>query len=79
VTLSKPLAQRFEANFLEALEPALDSLAKYPFKLAVDAGADIVLCGRVSDASPEIGAAGWWYGWQMDELENSPTASLPDI
>jgi hypothetical protein len=37
-------------------------------------GADIVICGRVSDASPVIGAAVWWHGWgreRLDELANS--------
>ncbi|KJX93837.1 DUF1446 domain-containing protein [Zymoseptoria brevis] len=37
-------------------------------------GADIVVCGRVSDASPVIGAAVWWHGWdrdQLDELANT--------
>ena len=31
---------------------------------AFAAGADIVVCGRVSDASPVIGAAYWWHGWK---------------
>ncbi|KAK5690728.1 hypothetical protein LTR17_025853, partial [Elasticomyces elasticus] len=31
-------------------------------------GADIVVCGRVSDASPVIGAAYWWHGWKRDQL-----------
>lgn len=29
-------------------------------------GTDIahqVLCGRVADASPAVGAAAWWHGW----------------
>ncbi|TKA65718.1 hypothetical protein B0A49_10219 [Cryomyces minteri] len=37
-------------------------------------GADIVVCGRVSDASPVIGAAYWWHNWQrsnLDELANA--------
>ncbi|KAK1056125.1 hypothetical protein LTR74_015157 [Friedmanniomyces endolithicus] len=29
-------------------------------------GADIVICGRVSDASPVIGAAYWWHNWNRD-------------
>ncbi|OGM49836.1 hypothetical protein ABOM_001486 [Aspergillus bombycis] len=33
---------------------------------ALDSGADIVICGRVTDASPVIGAAAWWYRWQRD-------------
>jgi hypothetical protein len=27
-------------------------------------GADIIICGRVADASPVIGAACYWYGWK---------------
>lgn len=37
-------------------------------------GADIVICGRVADASPVIGAAAWWHGWtaeNYDELARS--------
>ncbi|KAF2217291.1 hypothetical protein CERZMDRAFT_109051 [Cercospora zeae-maydis SCOH1-5] len=35
---------------------------------AFSKGADIVVCGRVSDASPVIGAAYWWHGWTRDML-----------
>ncbi|KAI1607946.1 hypothetical protein EDD36DRAFT_483399 [Exophiala viscosa] len=40
-------------------------------------GADIVICGRVSDASPVIGAAQWWHGWSdtsYDELAGALVA-----
>jgi hypothetical protein len=30
---------------------------------ALSAGADIVVCGRVTDTSPVMGAAAWWHGW----------------
>lgn len=49
---------------------------------ALDHGADIVICGRVADASPVIAAAQWWWGWkesQYDELAGEscrPTGSL---
>ncbi|KAK9470399.1 uncharacterized protein V1510DRAFT_423161 [Dipodascopsis tothii] len=33
---------------------------------ALTAGADIVICGRVTDASPVIGLAAWWHGWDLD-------------
>lgn len=33
---------------------------------ALNAGADIILCGRVTDASPVIGAAAWWHQWPRD-------------
>ncbi|WPH04395.1 Hypothetical protein R9X50_00728600 [Acrodontium crateriforme] len=42
--------------------------------IAFHQGADIVICGRVSDASPVIGAAMWWHNWkrtQLDELANA--------
>jgi hypothetical protein len=34
---------------------------------ALNHGADIVLCGRVADASPTIGCAAHYFGWQQDE------------
>ncbi|KAJ9244295.1 hypothetical protein DTO169E5_1900 [Paecilomyces variotii] len=30
-------------------------------------GADIVICGRVADASLAVGAANWWHGWTRDQ------------
>ncbi|KAH8833688.1 DUF1446 domain protein [Flagelloscypha sp. PMI_526] len=67
-----------------------DSLGAWPFKplyaqaylggfgiaSAFAEGADIVVCGRVSDASPVIGAAAWWHGWwdktkHQDQLANA--------
>ncbi|PPJ54771.1 hypothetical protein CBER1_04059 [Cercospora berteroae] len=35
----------------------------------LDEGADIVICGRVSDASPVIGAASWWHQWKHDDFD----------
>lgn len=39
---------------------------------ALEAGADIILCGRVSDASACVAASMWWHGWtrekNLDEL-----------
>lgn len=43
---------------------------------AFSAGADIVLCGRVSDASPVVGAAYWWHGWQRDDLDKLANAFI---
>lgn len=36
---------------------------------ALDAGADIVVTGRVSDASLTVGPAAWWHGWERDEWD----------
>lgn len=41
---------------------------------AFEMGADIVVCGRVSDASPCIGAAVWWHGWRRDQLDELANA-----
>lgn len=41
---------------------------------ALEKGADIVLCGRVSDASPLIGAAYWWHKWQQSDLDKLANA-----
>jgi hypothetical protein len=59
-----------------------ESLSSWPFKplyaqaylgglgiaAALKKGADIVICGRVSDASLVIGAAAWWHGWDRTHL-----------
>lgn len=37
-------------------------------------GADIVICGRVSDASPVIGAAYWWHNWTRSHLDKLANA-----
>ncbi|EME41925.1 hypothetical protein DOTSEDRAFT_82075 [Dothistroma septosporum NZE10] len=36
---------------------------------AFEADADIVLCGRVADASPIVGAAAWWHSWQRTDYD----------
>ncbi|KAH8885933.1 duf1446 domain-containing protein [Thozetella sp. PMI_491] len=33
---------------------------------ALREGADIVICGRVTDASPVIALAAWWHNWSYD-------------
>jgi hypothetical protein len=36
---------------------------------ALKDGADIVICGRVADASPVIGAAIWWHQWGKEDFQ----------
>jgi hypothetical protein len=36
---------------------------------ALDAGADIVICPRVTDASLVTGPAAWWHGWRRDDWD----------
>lgn len=36
---------------------------------ALNDGADIVVCGRVADASPVMGLAAWWHGWAETDYD----------
>ncbi|KIW00025.1 uncharacterized protein PV09_08377 [Verruconis gallopava] len=36
--------------------------------------ADIVICGRVADAAPAIGAAAWWHKWTPEMFDKLPGA-----
>ncbi|GBD22636.1 hypothetical protein HRbin29_00274 [bacterium HR29] len=36
---------------------------------ALESGADIVICPRVTDASLVVGPAAWWYGWKRDDWD----------
>jgi hypothetical protein len=36
---------------------------------ALSAGADIVICPRVTDASLVTGPAAWWHGWARDDFD----------
>ncbi|KAK5705981.1 hypothetical protein LTR17_021192 [Elasticomyces elasticus] len=42
----------------------------------LEEGADIIICGRVADASPVIGAAWWWYGWSDTDYDRLAGAFL---
>ncbi|MEZ5184700.1 MAG: acyclic terpene utilization AtuA family protein [Candidatus Nanopelagicales bacterium] len=37
---------------------------------ALQAGADVVVTGRVTDAALVIGPAAWWHGWDLDSAED---------
>ena len=36
---------------------------------ALRAGADVVVCPRVTDASLVVGPAAWWHGWRRDDWD----------
>jgi hypothetical protein len=36
---------------------------------ALGAGADVVVTGRVTDASLVVGPAAWWHGWAVDDWD----------
>ncbi|KAJ7140973.1 hypothetical protein C8R44DRAFT_239640 [Mycena epipterygia] len=78
--LSTVLERADSEPFLNAYTK--ETLSSWPFKplyaqaylgglgiaTAFAKGADIVICGRVSDASLVIGAAAWWHGWDRTRL-----------
>jgi hypothetical protein len=43
---------------------------------ALQAGADIVVCPRVTDASLVTGPAAWWHDWQRDDYDQLAGALL---
>ena len=44
-------------------------LGGFGIAAALAAGADLVVTGRVADASLVSGAAAWWWGWSRDDLD----------
>jgi hypothetical protein len=44
-------------------------LGGWPIATALAAGADVVVTGRVTDASLVVGPAAWWHGWTPDHLD----------
>ncbi|RSL74117.1 hypothetical protein CEP53_000441 [Fusarium sp. AF-6] len=36
---------------------------------ALNAGAQIVICGRCCDASPPMALAAWWHGWRLTDWD----------
>lgn len=62
------------ASFMNAVEkkPIITANAYLGYraiKKGLDEGADVVICGRVADASPVIGAAAWWFGWSETDYD----------
>ncbi len=52
-------------------------LGAFGISRALAAGADVVVTGRVTDASLVVGPAAWWHGWspgQYDELAGAVVA-----
>jgi hypothetical protein len=43
---------------------------------ALAEGADVVVCGRVTDASLTVGPAAWWHGWNRDDWDQLAGALL---
>ncbi|MGI5129618.1 acyclic terpene utilization AtuA family protein [Pseudonocardia sp. CA-107938] len=62
---------------LAAITPAVDSkpvsanayLGAWGIAEALGAGADVVVTGRVTDASLVVGPAAWWHGWSREDFD----------
>ncbi|KAI4848261.1 DUF1446-domain-containing protein [Aureobasidium sp. EXF-8845] len=63
--------EQFLKNWDPELEPSCAAayIGAWGIVAALKEGADIVICGRVTDASPVIGAAAWWYGWSEQAFD----------
>ena len=60
-------------NFADTGLPALAAnayLGGRGITAALDAGADVVITGRVTDAALVIGPSAWWHGWDYDNAED---------
>jgi hypothetical protein len=44
-------------------------LGGWPVVAALRSGADVVVTGRVTDASLVVGPAAWWHGWRVDDYD----------
>ncbi len=44
-------------------------LGGWGISAALEAGADVVVCPRVTDASLVTGPAAWWHGWRQDDWD----------
>jgi hypothetical protein len=44
-------------------------LGGFGISAALDGGADVVVTGRVADASLVTGVAAWWWGWDRQDLD----------
>lgn len=44
-------------------------LGAWPIVSALEAGADIVICPRVADASLVVGPSAWHFGWRPDDFD----------
>jgi hypothetical protein len=44
-------------------------LGGWPIVTALQSGADVVVTGRVTDASLVVGPAAWWHGWGVEDYD----------
>jgi hypothetical protein len=63
------LTRRFERDNSKKFVSAHAYLGARGIIASLRAGADIVICGRVADASPVIGLAAWWHHWSDTDFD----------
>ncbi len=78
-TLDSLLADGHDLAHLDTGQPLVDAagapvtanayLGGWGITAALEAGADIVVCPRVTDASLVVGPAAWWHGWAPGDLD----------
>jgi acyclic terpene utilization AtuA family protein len=54
---------------LDAVATANAYLGGFGIAAALAAGAEVVVTGRVTDASLVVGPAAWWHGWGPEDLD----------
>ncbi|MEM8752221.1 MAG: acyclic terpene utilization AtuA family protein, partial [Pseudomonadota bacterium] len=66
------------ARFPEGVAPASANayLGAFPIAAALDAGADIVITGRIADSAATLGACIWRFGWGAGDLDRLAAGSL---
>jgi hypothetical protein len=60
---------RLLGSALGAVATANAYLGGFGIAAALDAGAEVVVTGRVTDASLVVGPAAWWHGWGPEDLD----------
>src|SRR5206468_3155405 len=59
----------YATTFLRQMEDVAGLAIDRGVKIVVNAGADIVVCPRVTDASLVVGPAAWRFGWARDDWD----------
>lgn len=60
----------------DAVVAANAYLGGHAITAALQAGADVVITGRVADAAIVSGAAAWWHGWDPDDFDALAGATI---
>jgi hypothetical protein len=56
-------------TFLSQMEAVLGTCSDRGIKVVTNAGADVVICPRITDASLVVGPAAWHHGWSPTDWD----------